>query len=759
MENINIMIDISGSMSEEFYGKRKIDIVKENLISILKENRFKSIRLGVFTYQYKKIGDYNNLETAIESIENINNTFGLTKIWDSIIQNIDDIEDNTIILCFTDEDSINDKNNYNKNDIENKLKDKTNVKLEIILHNSINESKEEMEKINIRKQNFNNLNQSIEEIIEKELKKDDKKLKISVPIIPLIQCNNYELEIIKDGVKAAIEYLEDLTQLRYYPVPTYIVDEYKIIITNPSKNKIEENPSIESIRNFLIRFVLNFHSGRYSEYIKNNCYSDYTNLSKEILYKLIAYSEGSLNHKSSDNVFIEGISNFRNLINNHYDNTITIISILEKALKTYPDIKVSDEYFKTLEDGILYLEKERYLNLEDWKKYCSKREFEIIINSIENGFYKLELKHILAVFKIAVRIVFNEMKNQRELYSKYPELIKERETFGVYLHPNVFHKKFEEIIIKEQAPKYLAHDNNGKVLICLGHIMKFAKQYNFSDTVLKKFITSIIIHEHTHAIIKEGVSDLKIEVKNKLSDKEYLIYNESFAEWSELNYFRNDIEMTEIIYEHITSGDLPEWKYRGALNIEKKSGDITEIIQGLLEKDKIIYKKIFNTRNMSDFESIMKDILEKKSGQIEIESKKSRTDFFYYPIELNKKIKEYYNSKGNSIGFRVRKLNEIISWEIYKNKNFEGKEAKEFYQKINGKNFKEQIINTKNKQSNAAHSTLLENSKWIDLKITSINDMKQELNNFINESINFSKEIEEIIKQSYDLYDLIDFLF
>gem|GEM_PF-6676392 len=85
---------------------------------------------------------------------------------------------------------------------------------------------------------------------------------------------------------------------------------------------------------------------------------------------------------------------------------------------------------------------------------------------------------------------------------------------------------------------------------------------SFDEKALReKLIFETLLHEHTHAIIDEGrENDAPGACRPDFHNgKKALLINESLAEWSALNYFRNDEEMFEIIARKLTEQPF-EWK-------------------------------------------------------------------------------------------------------------------------------------------------------------------------------------------------------
>lgn len=74
------------------------------------------------------------------------------------------------------------------------------------------------------------------------------------------------------------------------------------------------------------------------------------------------------------------------------------------------------------------------------------------------------------------------------------------------------------------------------------------------------FLQSVIIHEHAHAILAEGVDQHR---KASIADTDKDGWaaasgvNEALVEWAELRFFRHDVEMLDITWEHATSCNTP----------------------------------------------------------------------------------------------------------------------------------------------------------------------------------------------------------
>ena len=65
--------------------------------------------------------------------------------------------------------------------------------------------------------------------------------------------------------------------------------------------------------------------------------------------------------------------------------------------------------------------------------------------------------------------------------------------------------------------------------------------------------------------------------------------NEALAAWFQRHFFRDNLEMFQILTDYIQAGDYPDWPYRGAETVEdiylqKGMGAIRELV-GRLRRD------------------------------------------------------------------------------------------------------------------------------------------------------------------------------
>lgn len=619
MENkvLYLLIDTSSSMwdVDGKTGKIKIDLLKSKLLNLLRDriNDFESIEL----YTFASILEYKGTVKSIDELERMMNfsaSSGSTRIWDSINELVDRIfNDKNIfqvilevieneltdsklyitILCVTDgEDNAS---SITFDELMSKIEGIENLELKIIdLSDSINKIK----KIKAKNITFGG-EEDMENILDSIKKPVD--YEFSVSVFPVIQVEMKELDLVRRMILKAVPYIENLTGLRYYPVPTFIVDDYIIrdyvdirVIDDSDTGEI----SLEDIKEFL-RFIwavsLSFHTCSFipeelAVMFSQTRYGGLHDLSEKAIWRLRAFAEGmySLCHilygdykkffEEGDDIYIPEISSVKDPIINSYDD----LKYMEKILQNIYD-KYGEEVY--LDDG--YFGRTRF-NSDIWRRYVSPSQFRRLTECVdEYGHWRRDLRSIIYVLDIAIDIVFNFLQRLRKKAVKYYQIVSNIHTFGVYLHPkDVMDEQLRNKLISYGYPQHFLIGKTGAVLLSLDRIKdrieQCLKESNLvdADDMKEKLILATVIHEHTHAAIYEGLnynSSNPIFSQQYNNEREFKAVSEGLAEWAELNYFRNDSVIFDIIFNHASSGDFPYWPYSSALLIEnsyKSLGDV-----------------------------------------------------------------------------------------------------------------------------------------------------------------------------------------
>lgn len=658
MTNIIIAMDISGSMREDVLGtnKSKFETLKEKLITILTGIEHKlEFSLCFFNDKLVNYGCYNESSEVIKALNTMEVGFtGGTKIWDCLKDIIDNInnKDKTLILCFTDgEDS---GSGETLESIISKIKEKEKVELKIIditgtlaehIKRKNTDIPEEIVRITDVKQSFDHLETELKKELDRTVRHSRLSIKISVPIIPLIPCDNNEISLVYNGITQAIPYLEEISSLRYYPVTTYIVNEDQM--KELLQEKEQDLSSPEELKGDIAEFIffiscvlLNFHTRYYipeqqirritdyednyyknhidfSKYFSDN-YKKYTDFSDEdrrwLMYnselvltvKLLKYANNELNNKDIKHFINPNLTKSELFLKNVQVCLKEIDSILCNILKTGPfkikNFQYFDRAFKNFDCTSHQTKNCKYPDLDRWKRRLTKEEYNELLTCIDTGNHEwnLDLESILKVYRIAIKVIFKLLHLSRAI--EYIPIIKAMRCDGLYIPVRSKSQETFSQIIKNIKPSWFTQsEETGKVIICIdmikNRLMEISKNKPGIDlnNLLGKILTSIIIHEHSHGITREGVSEKYKYSYQRKNDDEETIVSESLAEWTELNFFRDDEEMTDIIITHASSGNLPEWPYAGALILENSySKSHLKDYRGLLNKYRSEPDKAYN---------------------------------------------------------------------------------------------------------------------------------------------------------------------
>lgn len=589
--NICLMIDTSSSMNELYDYNTKFDVLKEKIGYFMRNlEGIEQISLYGFNTDITDYGILKNRDDVSIILDSIKVSHLSTKIWDCLDKVIDLInhKNDTVLFCVTDGEDMDSTISYN--DIIKKLKRKSRIhfhllditgKIDEIVKNKSNMIKNVEEIINI--------GPIMNEILKKE--KEENSIKISVPIIPIIDCEESYIKHIQVQMQIIIPYLEKLTALRYYPVPTYIVDKYtmkKVEKELDDNNKGILLSDVEEILRFVRAVCLTYHTCNFEgvdSSIKEKDYKEFLpdfgddarrNLREqsEVVFGVAEIIR--LNTKAEDickeAYFIPPISREPNFINNVNNNLVAILGALKSINKTINNVMLGEEYF------CYYSYEGDYPSLDIWEKYLSKESFVKVRGAVDfQGNWMKNISHVIIVFEIAIDILIKLLRKWHTENLKFSSISKNIHTFGVYLPPShEENRQLSEIIGNDELAKKLNLNNTGKVLLCLElcreHVQKIKTNGSkLDEELLKKLLALILVHEHTHAIANEGISILsgqEFSSTDRLA-RRYKSVSESLAEWSELNYSRGDRESFEIVMEHISIGDFPSWPYAGALLIEK----------------------------------------------------------------------------------------------------------------------------------------------------------------------------------------------
>jgi len=608
---IFILIDSSGSMNEmlddENQGKRKVDIVREHVITYLSSLRISEpSKVHIYSFNTApRLLATEDLSSAVEKLKSLKIVCdGGTRIWDSI-QSVIDVKaketgEPVRIVCLTDGGDQGSAHSFRT--IKQAVQDYPHIKLLIIdIDGKLREVFGEDEIVNTvtRERSIKNiLNES--EIIE-VTKHGLNRLYISVPMIPAIPCTEEDLNMISNMVQEVIPYLEELSGLRYYPVPTYLIDEYtlELALEKPLHDNRAKDKLYETICEF-IRFYEAASLGLHRSFsnddgsihaMTHNSWGRYYKWRDDSKKEVIHLCEGSLGisdymkHGEFD-AYWASLFQLPELL--HLNDNFTKIEKTMRGLVDYyrelkeiygKDASIHAYYFS----GKTYLDETKIRDCPDlkiWKPYFSSGDYTKIRKCIEgDGSWKKDLESISTVYEIALPVIIKLLKKWEKMASKWALISEKIRTYGAYLpRKNANDQQLNKALQSQGYPAEFTQHDTGKVLLCMDMCKKDLEEYRKQHTeenetinyeaLFSGLLKSTLVHEHAHAITYEGVG--KGEDQYFISDKEDSAVSEALAEWAELNYFRDYQikDIYEIIYSHADSGAFPEWPYAGALILE-----------------------------------------------------------------------------------------------------------------------------------------------------------------------------------------------
>lgn len=411
-------------------------------------------------------------------------------------------------------------------------------------------------------------------------------LDIFVPIYPIVECEDSLLEMVRSGIKQAVPYLEKLTGLRYYPVPTFIVDEYTMesfVPIAPVDNDPDElQHDISEILRFFYAVCLTVHTGRFLpldvDPQGNNYYarlSHWSHKSREILVAACEGCVGVFDYLKGGSYWFGGLSIIPEMnaspdfLGKIKIGLYEVLNILKEIHRNRVADSLSHEYFNGRD----------FPDTSIWRRHLKDRFQKVSLNIDDRGMWKKELAAIIETFEITLPVLINLLQEWSNSRSIWYGLMRELHTYGVYFPPSSDNTRLEKLINEKGFPSNLIPQRSGKVLLCVDRIKRRVKECasgkpfeeNLNEGMLPQIIASTLIHEHAHAITHEGIGAGEDQYFSNPSctGKKYKAVSETLAEWAELNFFRDDPVLFDIVCQHAKSGFYPDWPYAGAIVLEE----------------------------------------------------------------------------------------------------------------------------------------------------------------------------------------------
>lgn len=152
------------------------------------------------------------------------------------------------------------------------------------------------------------------------------------------------------------------------------------------------------------------------------------------------------------------------------------------------------------------------------------------------------------------------------------------ELLGLYVPPDA--SDVEHWMAQNGLPRYLSLPGCGKVLVAPDVL---GIDNPLSQAVTDRLVESVLVHEHFHAVIHEGVDPGLTPAATGWDAA--LALDESLAEWAEMHFVRSHAMLLDAVVAHSRRGGYPDWPYAGAAWVEevfKNRGldGVRELIRG-----------------------------------------------------------------------------------------------------------------------------------------------------------------------------------
>lgn len=621
-----IALDLSSSMKDFTVpgGQTRLDWILAKLGTALRELRSSVIiRLYVFHDDLCFIGEHQSVQSVLDETAELHRrpTGGSTRLWDSLAKLIGSIPEDEpwTIICGTDAEDCGSK--YTRQSVENLLFDKKGSTLTII-----DLSGKELRSSYVRPEigtggttilssskDSNSIDDALLQVMTGP-KGTVTHLDIPVAVIPLCSCTESDVEIVCRAIRQAVPYLEQLTGLRYYPAPTYLIDSQQMQALSPdrpSSTEVAPDTKLASDLQELIQFVkamaLSFHTRRFLprgilDDIQD--YAQFSSLREDSLWTLVRFSEDVggylLSCLANDDTgsdcagfHIPELSKIDDALVDSEANLREIAKILKRLAVTYPSqVSVPDEYFYDFDPSAPSLVSGGPTpDLDAWNRRISDKEMHTVQQTVnQSGSWTLELDDMVAVLEIAINNIFPLISRLLVARSGLSRL----RAVGLYVPPDSATNNSMRQIDRGHNVSIAQDKTGGKVFIDIECCADIARGVSSDSGLAGKLLSSVVLHEHAHAVAREGqpfASGLRITQWPSLP-------SETLAEWAELDFFRNDPMMHRIILRHAGSGRLPEWPYAGALWLERMN----------VKSPNRAYRKLLTTLRTSPDKAIQKII-------------------------------------------------------------------------------------------------------------------------------------------------------
>jgi hypothetical protein len=589
---VRILIDVSGSMDESVLVKgcvrKKADVVRDQLAAMVGRFPTRTFEVFAFNDRLRLLGQCRTADDLARL--RLPEPNGGSLIWQSVMEALDGIAGGAgaLMICVTDGDDTG--SGVTRDEVE-ALAEGRGVDLRVFQIGADGGAIGESEGSSVVKRVDDLEELSVE--LSKAVASSHPAAAVathstpfSAVVLPLEAqySSRTHIDLVRGAMQRVVPYLEAVTNLRYYPVPSVLVDEYTLTELIPAGGEppdaalLREN--LREIIAFLHGVALTFHTRSFDPDVIHE-YERYSNLSGDVLFRLRGLAEGlfGLSHIARadgfelptyrDN-FIPEISKRPDFILNAYDDCVEMLLILKRIRKARGgEIRLEPCYVRR---------ENPEPNLDAWKPHVKRKEFEDLRDCLDHeGRWRLDIDSIVRAAEIGIRVVFEVLPDALRSSNPLHSVITTIHTFGVYLHPSEEpDPAIRELCLKAGFPSWFRLCRTGLVALSLGRIRDAATKAEANgswtgDGLFEGLTQAVLAHEHAHAITYEGIdASSHRRVATPFSGRGAVAVSETLAEWMELNFVRGDQRLRGLVLDHALSGRFPQWPYAGAVILENR---------------------------------------------------------------------------------------------------------------------------------------------------------------------------------------------
>jgi hypothetical protein len=433
---------------------------------------------------------------------------------------------------------------------------------------------------------------------------------ISATAIPLLpNAPRSEAALVRADIANAVAFLEGTTGLRYYPVPTLLVDAFAVQSVRTVQQTVdlppddELLPRIDAYRDVLQSLLLDFHSGYVPPMQGQNASAPvFEGYSPEASKGLREFAEWGVSRwvvcrfnppwqertvdqtwrQARDYLFEYGV---------------------EEMHPNLGYVPFLEAYFHLM--SRLIRDSVGEASAEPWDNHYSIKQASWTLIDAErpNPNIRAEAKDAwdgpMITLRGAYRDVIQLLDHCGEALCRalgqlpcaaaqpLAQAVVESSVFGIFMPGNgAADGTLLEWAARNQVPQQTTLPGTPRVLSCLnafdGDIDR-QQTVPVSPVLRRALARCVQVHEHFHAVLETGLDEhgdpASGPSRNSISWRKATPLNESLAAWMELRFaqkhaVRLGLEdtnaLTDAIWAYIRSGPYPQWPYRGAEYVEAR---------------------------------------------------------------------------------------------------------------------------------------------------------------------------------------------